>query len=337
MDDVLKISVIIPTKERPKDLTELLLTILEQNYRPFEIIIVDDSLIGSAKKTVDIMNSEFEKIGCPLKYVSGGGDGLTASRNLGVTISNGDVVLFLDDDTLLDQDVLIKLIRFLKNNPGAKGVQPLILPSKLHVVNKKNNNVSENLENAIYKVLMLSYCEENKLNVRRSGFSVFPSIQTKPITAQRLSGCCCYRRELFNEFLFDTNLKKWGFMEDLDFSNRVFRKYPGSLYAIPNTIIFHKASKEARLPTKTATFMIIIYWVYIFFKNMFQGSILNLIAFLWALAGILVGKIGGLIFKRKSLDEWWGLIYLLEAYATTIKHFKDILMGNLDFFNNELK
>jgi GT2 family glycosyltransferase len=215
------------------------------------------------------------------------------------------------------------------------GVQPIILRDTKKI---NRSSIVEKLENAIYKVLMLSYRDENKLNVRRSGVSVFSSAITKIITAQRLSGCCCcYRREVFYEFSFDTNLKKWGFMEDLDFSYRVHKKYPRSLYVIPHTTIIHKASKEARLPTKIIIDMSTIYWFYIFFKDIFEGSILNLIAFLWALAGNLIAHTGSLIIKRKSKREWWSLIYLFKSYITALKYLRNIIMQNLDFFNETLK
>jgi len=327
-------SIVIPTKDRPKDLAELLLTVLKQSYRPFEVIIVDDSQISSAKEVSDSFRSKFESNGCNLRYVAGSGDGLTASRNLGIAIFHGDVLFFLDDDTILEQSVLNKLARFLRNHPDSMGVQPVILRDTKKI---NRSSIVEKLENAIYKVLMLSYSDENKLNVRRSGASVFPSAMTKIITAQRLSGCCCYRRKVFYEFSFDTNLKKYGLLEDLDFSYRVHKKYPRSLYVIPCTTIIHKISKEARLPTKTVIYMSTIYWFYIFFKDIFEGSILNLIAFLWALTGNLIAHTGGLIIKRKSKREWWSLIYVFKSYITALNYLRNIIMQDLEFFNETLK
>jgi len=184
---------------------------------------------------------------------------------------------------------------------------------------------------------MLSYHEKNKLGVRRSGSSVFPNYLTKVISAQRLSGCCCcYRREVFSELSFDTNLKRWGSKEDLDFSFRVYKKNLRSLYAIPYAKIIHKTSEEARLPTKLRVYMTTIYWFYVFFKDIFEGSILNLTAFLWALTGNLVTNVGGLIIKRKPKREWWGLIFLFGSYATAFRNLRNILMRRLEFFNKNL-
>ena len=333
MNHLPKISVIVCTRDRPKDLEELLSTILIQSYPPSEVIIVDDSRVSSAKKVAQSFGSKFQLIHCQLKYAKGSGDGLPAARNLSLKLSKGDAILFLDDDVLLDQNVLNTLATFLRDNHNAICVQPEILPTQ----EETSSRMLAHFDNAICKGLMLTYHEENKLKVRRSGASVFPNSLTKAITVKRLSGCCCYKREVFNEFCFDTNLRLWGFMEDLDFSYRLYKKYPQSLYAVPYAKITHKVSKESRLPIRTSIYMMTIYWFYIFFKDVFESSVLNLIAFLWALTGNLAYNLGGLVIKRKSKSEWWSLIYLLKSYITAFKNLRNILTQRLEFFNKTLE
>jgi len=333
MDNLPRVSVIVPTRDRPRDLADLLLTIINQTYPPLEVIIVDDSPGDSAKQVVDSFSSKFKFINCRLKYVKGSGDGLPAARNLGVKLSNGDAILFLDDDTLLGRNVIGALATFLRDDPVALGVQPKILSS----TREFSSGLKEKFENAVYKVLMLTYREENRQAVRRSGADVFAYNLTKVISAERLSGCCfCLKREVFKSLKFDENLKRWGFMEDLDFSYRVYKKNPQALYLIPYAKVIHKGSVEGRLPSKVRIHMMIIYWFYVFFKDVFEGSILNLLAFLWALLGNLAATIGGLIIKRKTKIEWWTLIYMFESYVFTFKHLTSIKRGNLEFFNRTL-
>jgi len=329
-----RISVIVPTRDRPSDLADLLLTILDQGCLPFEVIIVDDSPAVTARRVVDSFMSRFESHNSTLKYVKGSGDGLTAARNLGVEISEGDAILFLDDDTLLDPNIVSSLTTFLRDNPIAIGVQPNIVSL---TEDCDDLSLAKKLQNAIYKVFLLEYYEKNKLTVRRSGATVFPSVLTRVISTQRLSGCCCcYKLEVFSELRFDTNLKRWGPGEDLDFSYRVFKMHPRSLYAVPHPKLIHKLSRKARLPTKLLVNMTTIYRSYVFFKDIYEGSMLNLMAFLGAMSGNLIVTVGGLIVKRKSRSEWFALIYLLESYATVLRHLRNIRMGRLDFFNKNL-
>lgn len=225
-----RVSVIVCTRDRTRDLARLLLTLLNQSYTPIEIIIVDGSTGGSTQQVVNLFDPKFVSVTCRLRYVKESAGSLPAARNLGVTHSVGDFILFVDDDTLLDRNVVSALVTFLKNNPDAQIVSPQKLQSTNNV---HKNKLARKVANALSKALMLTYQKENKMEVRRSGTCVFPSHLTKIISAQRLRGCCfCSRREVFNDFHFDANLKRWGYLEDLDFFYRVHRKNPEALYAI---------------------------------------------------------------------------------------------------------
>ncbi len=322
------ISVIIPTRDRPSELNDLMSTILNQTCLPIEIVVIDDSLTSAASRVVTSFSLKFGSLGCKLKYIKGNG-GLTVARNLGTKYSEGGLVLFLDDDTLLDKDVLELLDSFFQSHPDALGVQPKIITK-----DAVKDGLIYKLGNAVYKVLMTMYHEENKLAVRRSGMSIFPNNITKVIHAQRLSGCCCcYRRRVFTHFSFDTNLKRWGSKEDLDFSYRVYKAYVNALYALPYAKVVHRASDNGRLSQKNQVYMTAIYWFYIFFKDVFQGSLLNLVAFLWATSGNIIADLIYLISKRKPKKEWWSLIYLFKAYLLAFTNLREILIGKLEFFN----
>ncbi|NVM31929.1 MAG: glycosyltransferase [Candidatus Helarchaeota archaeon] len=329
-----RISVTIPTRDRPNDLSELLSTLLNQSYPPIEVIIVDDSLSKSTKNVAHSFNSRFKSIGCELKYVKGSGDGLPAARNLGITIFRGDAILFLDDDTLLvDSNVILMVAKFLKGHPEALGVQPKIIAPR----NAYQTSLFSRIEGVLNTVFLLSSYESNKKAIHRSGASIDPKPLTRVITAQILSGCCClYRRSVFDKFRFDENLKKWANTEDKDFSYRVYKRHPSSLYVFPYAKIVHKESQKAELPKKQVLDMMVIYFSYTFFKDFFEGSILNLFSFLWCLVGLLVTMVAGLIIRRKPKREWCRLIYLFESYVTAFRNLKNILMQRLEFFNKNL-
>ena len=328
-----KISVIIPTRDRPKELAETLSSILNQEYLPHEVIIVDGSPRKTAKPVYETYIQKFEKTDSKLKYIEEGGIGLTIGRNLGIEIAEGDAVLFLDDDVILEKDTILTLAKFLKENPKALGIQPKLIAVK----EKIGKKLSGRIINAARKALMLSYHEENKLAVRRSGASIYPYPHTKTIQAQRLSGCCsCFRKEVFKKTRFDTKLKRWSYMEDLDFSYRLYKRNPGTLYAIPYTKVIHKESSEARLPSRTQIHMKTVYWYYIFFKDIYEGSLLNLIAFLWAQMGILLLVLANTIVKRKNKYYRKTLIYLIESHIYALKNLKNIVAQNLEFFDRKL-
>lgn len=87
----MKISVIIPTYNRPKKLEIAIKSVFNQTIKPKEIIVVDD---GSDKKIPPAITASKKII-----YISSTHSGLPAvNRNIGIKKATGDWIAFLDDD-----------------------------------------------------------------------------------------------------------------------------------------------------------------------------------------------------------------------------------------------
>jgi glycosyltransferase involved in cell wall biosynthesis len=101
-----RISVIIPTHNRKETLRKNLLSLLHQSLDPedYQIIAVDD---GSTDGTDGMVCSAFEKeLNSRIDYVKQSNKGPCAARNRGIQIAAGDILLFINDDTLSDQHLL---------------------------------------------------------------------------------------------------------------------------------------------------------------------------------------------------------------------------------------
>jgi len=110
MTSITKISVIIPTYNRAQSIGRSIDSVLNQSYRNFEIIVVDD---GSTDNTRDILLS----FGNHIKYIRQDNKGPSNSRNVGINASRGEFVAFLDsDDYFMKPNLEIK-IAFLESNP----------------------------------------------------------------------------------------------------------------------------------------------------------------------------------------------------------------------------
>jgi glycosyltransferase involved in cell wall biosynthesis len=103
----LTVSVIIPTYNRKDLLRETLNSLAKQTYPSdhFEIIVVDD---GSTDGTASIVAEVFPFI---LRYFWQSNQGDASARNLGVQQSQADILVFLDDDILVEADYLTYLIQ----------------------------------------------------------------------------------------------------------------------------------------------------------------------------------------------------------------------------------
>jgi len=85
------VSVIITTFNRRDFLKEAVASVLAQDYRDKEIIVVDD---GSTDGTPD------EVAGLPVRYVWKKNGGISSARNEGLDAARGDYIAFLDVDDL---------------------------------------------------------------------------------------------------------------------------------------------------------------------------------------------------------------------------------------------
>jgi glycosyltransferase involved in cell wall biosynthesis len=101
------VSVIIPTYNRKDLLCETLNSLAQQTYPSdrFEVIIVDD---GSTDETAAIAAEAFPFV---LRYFWQSNQGDAAARNLGARQSQADILVFLDDDILVEPGYLIHLIQ----------------------------------------------------------------------------------------------------------------------------------------------------------------------------------------------------------------------------------
>lgn len=103
------VSVIIPTYNRAKFITQSIDSVLSQTYKNFEIIVVDD---GSTDNTKETLIPYRDKI----RYIYQRNHGASAARNTGIKHARGKYVAFLDSDDLWLPQKLEKQVRILDKN-----------------------------------------------------------------------------------------------------------------------------------------------------------------------------------------------------------------------------
>ncbi len=92
----MKISIIIPTINRYNDLKGSIKCLLEQDFDGYEIIIIDQTENGDSK---DLGEFDGNK---KIKYYRSDIKSASASRNIGIEKSSGEVLLFIDDDVIIE-------------------------------------------------------------------------------------------------------------------------------------------------------------------------------------------------------------------------------------------
>lgn len=109
----MNISVVIPSYNRKDLLKRSIDSAINQTKKPFEIIVVDD---GSTDGTETMIKSDYDFV----KFIKQKNKGVSAARNIGIKISIGEWICFLDSDDEWKKDKLEKQINAMKSNPGYK-------------------------------------------------------------------------------------------------------------------------------------------------------------------------------------------------------------------------
>lgn len=97
----LKFSLIVATYGRERELKDLFNSLLNSDYKNFEIILVDQNVGGWL---VDLVCEFSTKLN--IKHIKSEKKGLSLNRNIGLLSATGDVVCFPDDDCTYYNDTL---------------------------------------------------------------------------------------------------------------------------------------------------------------------------------------------------------------------------------------
>lgn len=90
------ISLIIPVYNRPEEVDELLATLVEQTYKEFEVVIVED---GSTVDCRAVVEKYSDKLDISYTYQPNGGP--SVARNTGSKVAKGDFLVVMDSDCLV--------------------------------------------------------------------------------------------------------------------------------------------------------------------------------------------------------------------------------------------
>ena len=99
------ISVIVPAYNVEKYIKTCLDSLINQTYSNFEIIVIND---GSTDQTEEILRSY--QANPKFRIYSQKNGGLSAARNRGIKLANGELVCFIDSDDSVKSDYLEKLV-----------------------------------------------------------------------------------------------------------------------------------------------------------------------------------------------------------------------------------
>ena len=146
------ISIIIPVYNRGKQIGACLESILNQSYKNYEVIIIND---GSTDNTREVIDSYRERFGINLSLHDQSNQGPQVARNQGAKYSHGEFLLFCDGDIILNSRMLEKMHNALKSNPEAAVT--------MITSNKGISIAREEIEFAVCTYIMKNVTHSNEL------------------------------------------------------------------------------------------------------------------------------------------------------------------------------
>jgi glycosyltransferase involved in cell wall biosynthesis len=262
------VSIVIGTRNRPESLRRCLESIARQTRLPAEVLVVDDGALDPCAalaplQGTGILGRYFNKSATP---------GLTKSRNLGIRESTGDVVMFLDDDVVLDRGYVEAIARVYEAHPEAAGVGGRLL-----------GGLPSWPKRVFLRTFLLDAADDGR--VLPNGIGVLIRTIDRVTRVEWFSGCnMSFRRNVFDHVMFDEDFAGNGWGDDRDFSYTVSRRR--TLLAAPDATLWHLEDPRARASQRDFGAVEILYVARFFAKHM-PPHWPNRLALWWSFAGIL--------------------------------------------------
>jgi len=226
------LAAIIPTKDRPRELKNLLVNLEQQTLKPAQVIIID-----SGRGSLDALAAEHRILNITYRKYSPPSSARQRNEGLNHLAQAVNYVAFFDDDIILDLKAIENTVAFL--DQASTEVAAVCL-------NLTNHPRLEFPElKRIPLVERLGLYSWRKGVVLRSGFQTLIGPVREPTeVAWFPSTAIVCRRKALPLQSFDPWFQAYSYLEDLDFSYRLGKA--NRLLVIPSATFFHLESPHGR-------------------------------------------------------------------------------------------
>ncbi|WP_343347203.1 glycosyltransferase [Terrisporobacter petrolearius] len=194
------LSIIVPAFNIENYISRCLESLINQNYKNIEIIVVDD---GSKDKTGEIID-DYAKQDYRIKFIHKKNEGVSIARNTGIDIAKGDYIGFVDGDDTVDKEMFEILIKNAVdyNADISHCGYKMVFPSRIDYYYNTENIIIQNNYDGLEGLLKADKIE--------------PGLWNK-----------IYKANLFNDFRLNPNIK---YNEDLLANFYLFKRSKKSVF-----------------------------------------------------------------------------------------------------------
>lgn len=305
----LKVSAVIPTKNRPGDLAIAVQSVLAQVERPDQLVVIDQTPSDDGKRAVeklfaDDALSHSGVAAIELSYVLDSNiKGLVAARQAAIPLCSGDLVMFFEDDVVLDPNFIGRMRAVFERRADVMGTSGVI--SNFH-------------PSRIYRFFHRLFHRGIFFDARLDwhGRTIDTEILVPSVFLN--GGLSAYRREVFDKVKYDCR-NGFHMVEDIEFSVRAAETFGRErFFIVPSARLLHteapggRTSLATKYKNKTREYIL-------FFKKR-RRSLRTVVDVAWLLVGMaaeavlavvrhrrlepLIGMLNGLVsgFRQRLLD-----------------------------------
>lgn len=263
----MKVSIIIPTYGRPvviRDCLNSLEKIKKEIPEPYEVIIVNNNKSELRRKTSALIR----KFNLPVNEIKSKPLGSVKARNAGIKKAKGEILVFFDDDTLIQKNYFKQLLKHYRNKKvgGVGGSE----------VKKKQSLMHE---------LFFGFKKTGDVTWSGEIISNFSKDVKKPLKVKHLHGSnFSIKKSLVKKIGLMDEEMEGHYRDETEYTYRVFKKGYDLIFE-PEAWVIHTESGVGGSvsPDKKKSWA---YWYhrntsYFFFKHLYKGDNLKLIAYLF--------------------------------------------------------
>ena len=183
------ISIIVPVYNVESYLERCIESILNQSFKEFELILVND---GSTDSCKDICN-EYKTKDKRIKVIHKENGGLSSARNAGLDIARGKYIGFVDSDDFINKDMYKTLFNTIQDNNSD------MIICDYYKVNEENNDTIIFFCHFGLECVLLSHLLNISPMVLWHGCVAAPSSVTTLTTEERRQGIAAFRMSSFGD------------------------------------------------------------------------------------------------------------------------------------------
>lgn len=242
---MVKVSVVVPVYNAEKYIDRCINSIITQTLEDIEIILIND---GSRDKSLEICK-KYEYIDSRVRVIDKSNSGVSSSRNLGIDISTGEYITFIDSDDWIEPNMIENLYIKAKEYKGSIVISNYFRNyiNEQHIINLnikdeylEKNEIKEKL---IFPLIGKQYIDEkdNILGFRSPWAKLFRLDIIKEHKIRFKEELTIYEDALFNiEFLSKVNkviIDKNAYYHYFNNSNSTLNSYNENCWIINKNYI----------------------------------------------------------------------------------------------------